>query len=305
MGLMVDEQVIMATRRRLGPVGVWLGALRAAPVDEERAAVRRIEELGYGSIWTGEGIGGKEAFAHQSLLLAATAQIITGSGIANIWARHPAAMEGAAATLGAAYPGRFILAIGASHAPMVERSGQEYGKPLARMRAYLDGMDAAAPDAPLAPTPVPRLLAALRPQMLALARDRADGAHPYFVPPEHTPAAREILGPGKLLVPEQAVVLAKTPSEGRAAARGHMKMYLELPNYVNNLKHLGYTDKDISGGGSDRLVDAIVAWGNVDDIARRARAHLDGGADHVLLQPLGTLSEAVGQLEALAPTVLA
>lgn len=301
---MVSNEVIGSFRVRLGRVGVWLGSLRAAPVGEERRAARRIEELGYGSIWTGELIGGKEAFAHQSLLLAATERIVTGTGIANVWARHPAAMQGGGATLGAAYPGRFVLGVGVSHAPLVSRSGQSYERPLSHMRRYLDGMDASAPEAPTTEVPVPRLLAALRPQMLGLARDRADGAHPYFVPPAHTPLARGLLGAGKLLIPEQAVVLTGDAAEGRRLAREHMRTYLQLPNYVNNLKLLGYSDEDFAAGASDRLVDAIVAWGSVDDIVRRAREHLDGGADHVLLQPLGDLATAVRQLELLAPGVL-
>jgi probable F420-dependent oxidoreductase len=301
---MASNDVIVSTRERLGPVGVWLGVLMSAPVDEERQAARRIEELGYGSIWTGEGIGGKEAFAHQSLLLAETERIMTGTGIANVWARHPATMEGGAATLGSAYPGRFVLGIGVSHALLVDRSGQSYEKPLARMSRYLDGMDAAAGDGPIPASPVPRVLAALRPQMLALARDRADGAHPYFVPPAHTPATREALGPDKLLIPEQAVLVAHDADEARRTARRHMRGYLQLPNYVNNLRHLGYTDDDLSDGGSDRLVDAIVAWGDDKAIAARVLELIDGGADHVLLQPLGDLADAVRQLEILAPAVL-
>ena len=300
---MTDED-LRSVRERLGRVGVWLSSLRLAPVDEERRAVRRIEELGYGSIWCGEGIGGKEAFAHQSLLLAATDHIIPGPGIANVWARHPATMQGGAATVGAAYPGRFVLGVGISHAPMVERSGQAYQTPLVHMDQYLDAMDAAAPEAPAVEVPVPRVLAALRPKMLALARERSDGAHPYFVPTSHTALARQALGADRLLIPEQAVVLTTDADEGRRMARAHMATYLQLPNYVNNLKHLGYTDQDISGGGSDRLVDAIVAWGNEADIAKRVTEHIDAGADHVLLQPLGSLDEAVRQLEALAPAVL-
>lgn len=300
---MTSSEIVHSARARLGPVGVWLGVLGRAPIDAERRAARRIEELGYGSIWTPEGIGGKEAFAHQSVLLAATQRIATGTGIANVWARHPAAMQGGAATLGAAYPARFVLGIGISHAPAVERSGQAYVKPLQHMARYLDGMDA-ADAAPATEVPVPRILAALRPQMLALARDRADGAHPYFVPVSHTLIARKALGPDKLLIPEQAVVVNTDPDEARRIAREHMRGYLQLPNYVNNLKYLGYRDEDLSAGGSDRVVDAIVAWGNAADVARRVREHLDGGADHVLLQPLGDLDEALRQLESLAPAVL-
>jgi probable F420-dependent oxidoreductase len=148
------------------------------------------------------------------------------------------------------------------------------------------------------------VLGALRPQMLDLARDRADGAHPYFVPPSHTAIAREALGPDRLLIPEQAAVLNTDPDDARRVAREHMQLYLRLPNYVNNLKNLGYTDEDISGGGSDRLVDAIVAWGHETTIAKRVKEHLDGGADHVLVQPLGDLAGALRQLDTLAPTVL-
>jgi probable F420-dependent oxidoreductase len=301
---MTSSENLRSARERLGPVGVWLGVLGRSPIDEERRAARRIEELGYGSIWTPEGIGGKEAFAHQSVLLAATQRIVTGTGIANVWARHPATMQGGAATLGAAYPGRFVLGVGISHAPAVERSGQAYSKPLQHMARYLDAMDAAAETAPATEVPVPRVLAALRPNMLVLARDRADGAHPYFVPVAHTLIARATLGPDKLLIPEQAVVVNSDPDESRRIARDHMRGYLQLPNYLNNLEYLGYTDEDVSAGGSDRLVDAIVGWGDAGVVARRIREHLEGGADHVLLQPLGDLSEALRQLESLAPLVL-
>jgi probable F420-dependent oxidoreductase len=284
---------------------VWLASLRPATIEQERAAARRIETLGYGSLWAGEVIGGKEAFAHQAVLLTATEQIVTGTGIANIWARHPATMQAGAATLGAAYPGRFILGIGVSHAPMVERSGQTYDRPFTRMVEYLDGMDRVSGDVPVTDVPVPRMLAALGPRMLALARDRADGAHPYFVPVEHTPVARQILGPDRLLIPEQALVLSSDAEQARSVARGHMTSYLRLPNYVNNLRRLGYSDEDVAGSGSDRLVDALVVWGDEERVANRVREHLDGGADHVLLQPLGDLDSAMAQLERLAPAVLA
>jgi probable F420-dependent oxidoreductase len=289
----------------MGPVGVWLGVLMGVPPDEERAALRRIEALGYGSVWTGEGVGGKEAFSHQAVMLAATERIVTGTGIATVWLRHPLAMLGAAHTLGVTFPGRFLLGIGISHGPLVEMTGQRYEQPLARMASYLDDMNAAAASSPGPPTPVPCLLAALGPQMLALARDEADGAHPYFVPPQHTALAREILGPGKLLVPEQAVVLHADRAEARRIARSHLPLYLGLPNYANNLRRLGFDDDDFADGGSERLADAIVAVGDEADIARRVTEHLDAGADHVLLQPLGDLAAALDQLERLAPAVLA
>jgi probable F420-dependent oxidoreductase len=299
---MLSQEEVRSVRERLGPVGVWLGALGGAPVEQERQAARRVEELGYGSLWCGETVGGKEAFAHQSILLAATSSLMTGTGIANVWARHPNAMQGGGATLGEAYPGRFILGLGVSHALIVDSSGQTYEKPYAYMKTYLDGMDAAVRQGP--PVEVPRVLAALRPQMLALARHRADGAHPYFVPVEHTPRAREALGPDKLLIPEQAVVLETDPTEARRIARDHMAIYLQLPNYLNNLRHLGFAEEDLADGGSDRVVDAIVAWGDEGDIAARVRAHLDGGADHVVIQPLGDVPTALTQLERLAPALL-
>jgi probable F420-dependent oxidoreductase len=301
---MLSTDDVRAARERLGPVGVWMGSLLGpAPIDQERQAARRIEELGYGSIWTGEIVGGKEAFAHQSVLLAATERILTGTGIANVWAREPGAMEGGGATLGAAYPGRFVLGIGVSHGPIIDLSGQTYAHPMEKMVHYLDGMDRAMVYNPPTEVPVPRVLAALRPKMLDLARERTDGAHPYLVPPAHTTFAREALGPDKLLIPEQAVVLETDPAEARRIARSHLAGYLQLPNSVNNLKRLGYGD-DLAADGSDRLVDAIVAWGSEDDIAARVREHLDGGADHVVIQPLGDVPTALSQLEGLAPTLL-
>jgi probable F420-dependent oxidoreductase len=298
------KQVVEATRARLGGVGVWSGILGAAPVAAEPAAVRRIEELGYGSLWTGERIGGKDAFAHAAMALAASSRIVLGTGIANVWARHPATMQGGAATLAAAWPGRFVHGVGVSHAPMVEHSGQVYARPLAHMRSYIAEMDAAIDQAPSTPAPFARVLAALRPRMLELAREHAHGAHPYFVPPEHASAAREILGPDRLLIPEQAVALIADPSEARRVARKHMELYLTLPNYVNSLRHLGYGDEDLAGGGSDRLVDAIVAWGDEQAIARRVTELRERGADHVLLQPLADdLSGVIEQLEHLSPVL--
>lgn len=152
---MLSNDEVIAARERLGPVGVWMGSLMGATIEREREVARRIEELGYGSIWTGEIVGGKEAFAHQSVLLAATERISTGTGIANVWARQPGAMEGGGATLGAAYPGRFVLGIGISHGPIVEMSGQVYEKPLQTMIDYLDGMDASIVHAPHSEVPVP------------------------------------------------------------------------------------------------------------------------------------------------------
>ncbi|GAA3135111.1 LLM class F420-dependent oxidoreductase [Planomonospora alba] len=288
----------------IGRIGVWHPLLGRAPAQAVRRAAAEIEALGYGALWYGEAPGTREAFTAGAVLLAATERIAVGSGIANIWARDATAMAAGAAALGEAYPGRFALGVGVSHAPLVERRGHDYTRPLAAMSAYLDAMDRSAADLfPVDPAP-PRLLAALRPRMLELARDRADGAHPYFVPPEHTAAAREILGPDRILAPEQAFVLESDPGRARQVAREHMEGYLRLPNYANNLRHLGFGDDDLAGGGSDRLVDAIVAWGDADAVAARVREHLDAGADHVALQPLPPdLDTGVAQLTELAPAL--
>src|SRR5262249_22376216 len=186
-----------------------------------------------------------------------------------------------------AEPDRFFLGRGGRHRRLSETlPGHRCGRPLAAMRSYLDAMDGAIYMAAAPTTPLVRVLGALHPKMLALAAERAGGAHPYFVPPEHTARARAILGPGPLLAPEQAAVLETDPTAARAIARLHMATYLNLPNYLRNLRSLGFTDADFADGGSDRLVDAIVAWGSIDAIAARVRAHHTAGADHVCVQVL-------------------
>ncbi|MFI0222787.1 LLM class F420-dependent oxidoreductase [Streptomyces lydicus] len=293
-----------ALASRIGRIGVWHGGLGRIPAATARRAAAEIEQLGYGALWFGEGPGTKEAFSHAALLLAATERITVATGIANIWGRDAAAANGATHTLAEAYDGRFLLGLGASHAPIVNLRGHTYAKPLAAMRDYLDGMDAAPYEGPVAEPPPARVLAALGPKMLELARDRAAGAHPYLVPTDHTARAREILGDGPLLAPEQAVVLETDPAKARAAARAHTRFYLELPNYVGNLRRFGFDDDDFTGGGSDRLVDALVAWGDVDAVRRRVQEHLDAGADHVALQPLAADgSLGLDQLRALAPAL--
>ncbi|WP_433616476.1 TIGR03620 family F420-dependent LLM class oxidoreductase [Dactylosporangium sp. CA-139114] len=300
---MAVSDTVTETRQALGPVGVWLGALQREPAESQRSAALRIEELGYGSVFEGELVGGNDVFAQEAAWLCATSRIVTGAGIANIWARHPATAQAAAAALGDAWPGRFVLGVGVSHAPLIDKTGMTYERPLERMREYLDGMDRATVTPPA--RPVPRVLAALRRRMLELARDRAHGAHSYFVPPEHTADAREVLGPDRLLIPEQAICLETDPAAARATAREHTSFYLSLPNYVNNLKRFGFTDEDVAGAGSDRLVDAIVAWGDKGAIAARVREHRDAGADHVLIQPLSKdIPGALRQLEELAGALL-
>jgi probable F420-dependent oxidoreductase len=290
----------------LGRVGIW-HFLDIFPAAVAQDAAREIERLGYRTLWIPEALG-REAFTHAALLLGGTERLIVATGIANVWARDAMAMAAAQKTLAEAYPGRFLLGMGVSHAPLVAgMRGHDYQKPLSFLRSYLDAMDAAVfIGAPPAETP-PRVLAALHPKSLALARERAWGSHPYFVPPEHTARARSILGPGKLLAPEQMVCLESDPATARAIARQAMQTYLGLPNYVRNLLSLGFTTDDVANGGSDRLVDAIVAWGDVDAIAARVRAHHAAGADHVCVQVLHEAEHELPlrQWRELAPVLLA
>jgi len=274
-----------ALASRLGRVGVWSFHLDRASAREAGEFGRAIEALGYRALWIPESAVSKEVFAHSALLLAATERLIVATGIANIWARDPVAMRNGERALAEAYPGRFLLGLGVSHEPAVRRRGGKYEKPLAHMRSYLDAMDSARYAGPEPAEPAPRVLAALGPKMLELAGSRTAGAHPYFVPVEHTPFARKILGPGPLLAVEQAVVLERDATRAREIARAHMGGYLRLENYANSLRRMGWADSDIAGP-SDALVDAVVAYGDTSALAARVRAHLAGGADHVCVQVL-------------------
>jgi probable F420-dependent oxidoreductase len=287
-------------------VGIWSSVFGLSSAADARATVRAIEELGFGAVWIPESVGSKEAMSQAAMLLGWTDRIVVATGIANVYARDPMAMANGSRALADAYPGRFLLGLGVSHAPSVAARGGAYGAPVAAMRAYLDAMDEALYRAP-APPDYPRVLAALGPRMLELAAERTLGAHPYFVPVSHTAFARETMGHGPLLAPEQAVVLAGDASTGRRLARGHMRYYLELDNYRRNLLRSGFTDDDLGGDGSDDLVDAVVAWGDVDAIAGRVRAHLDAGADHVAVQLIGEHQTTLdlASLGRLAPALLA
>jgi probable F420-dependent oxidoreductase len=269
---------------KLGRIGIWTTTLDAQPALRAQDAARELERLGFAAIWIGESVR-REAFSNAGLLLSATSRIVVATGIANIYARDPITMAAGQKTLAEAYPGRFLLGLGVSHQPNVEEvRGHVYGKPVATMRAYLEAM-AKAPYGSVEPAEKAQtVLAALGPKMLKLAAEQTSGAHPYFVPVEHTRAARKTLGPNALLAPEQAVVLETDAGKARAIARKHTQNYLRLPNYVNNLRRLGYTEVDVADGGSDRLVDDIVAWGNLDRVASRIRAHFEAGADHVCVQ---------------------
>lgn len=258
----------------------------ALPAARGQAFAREVEAMGYRVLWIPETGMSRDVFAHAGLLLAATQRLVIATGIANIWARDPVAMRNGERALAEAYPGRFVLGLGVSHAPVVKRRSEgTYEKPLENMRRYLEAMDKARYSAPEPAEPAPRVLAALGPKMLALAAERTSGAHPYFVPVSHTPIARKALGPDAFLAPEQAMVLETDPAKAREIARKHMAGYLRLDNYANSLRRLKWTDEDIAGP-SDALVDAIVAHGDVAQLVARVRAHLDAGADHVGVQVL-------------------
>ena len=270
----------------VGTIGIWTSKLDTLPATRAQELACQLEELGYGALWFPETFG-REALTQAGLLLAGTRRIAVATGIANIWARDAVAMANGQRTLAEAYPERFLLGLGVSHArPVEEMRGHQYRRPVAYMRAYLDAMDRAPYTATPPPTAPPRVLAALGPTMLRLAAERSWGAHPYFVPVAHTVQARQVLGPEPLLAPEQAIVVETDPTQARQTARVHTERYLRLPNYTNNLRRLGFGDDDLVAGGSDRLVDAIVAWGDVAAVSRRVREHLAAGANHVSIQVL-------------------
>jgi probable F420-dependent oxidoreductase len=297
-------------REELGPVGVWSGALNLLPAAAARDAVAEVEDLGYRGIWFPEPVAGKEALTHAALLLAWTERITVAAAIANIWARDAIAMANAARALSDAYPERFLLGLGASNEISVPARGHDFARPLSRMRSYLDKLDEAPYLAPEPTAPVRRFLAALGPKMLALAAERSLGAHPYFVPVEHTAFAREVLGPDPLLVVAQPFVLMDDVGPDRAAVRRHtdthMSFYLAREPYRRNLRRFGWTDADFEDAGSDALHHAIVAWGDAHSIACRVRAHLEAGADHVCVQPLhvDASDPQLAALRRLAPVLM-
>lgn len=271
----------------LGRFGVWTSALDVQPAAAARGLAAEIESLGFGSVWFPEALR-REAFANASLLLGATSRIVVATGIANIYARDAFTTAAGWRTLTEAYPERFLLGLGVSHIPSVEGiRGHTYGPPVATMSRYLDAMAAAPYQGAPPSTDLQMVLAALGPKMLQLAATRSLGAHSYFVPVAHTRAAREIMGPAAFLAVEQAVVLETDAARARAIARAHTSNYLRLQNYANNLRRLGFAEVDMGDGGSDEVVDALVAWGELDQITARLHAHLEAGADHVCIQVLG------------------
>jgi probable F420-dependent oxidoreductase len=265
----------------LGRVGVWWSGTWRNSDDDAADVPAELEALGYTALWSSAGFdpGLPERF---ECLLSATDHVAVASGIASIWASTPEEIIRDAAALESRHPGRFVLGLGASHSAIV----QDYARPYSRMVAFLDDLDTGGPEV----GKDRRVLAALGPRMLELARDRAAGAHSYFVPVEHTARAREVLGGAALLAPEVTVVLETDPTSAREKARGFTAGYLGLPNYANNLLSLGFREDDVAGGGSDRLVDAVVAWGDLEAVAGRVGQHLAAGADHVCVQVVSELS---------------
>lgn len=269
----------------LGRIGLWAADFDLQPMTKAQEAIAQVEEMGYGAVWVPEAVI-REPFASTALLLSATKKMVLATGIASLHARTAQTMQAGWKTLTEAFPDRFLLGIGVSHAPMVQGVHKgNYDKPYSTMVEYLDAMDNGIFFA-AAPTTAPqRVLAALGPKMLKLAAERGAGAHPYFTPVEHTAFARETMGANALLAPELAVVLETDATKAREIARKYMTTYTRLPNYTNNLKRFGFTEDEITNQ-EDRLVDAIVAWGSIDTVTAAVKSHLDAGADHVCIQVL-------------------
>jgi probable F420-dependent oxidoreductase len=285
-------------------VGVWT-FLDNFSAPEAAQFAQRIEALGYTALWLPEAVS-RDPFVLISYMAAQTKKLVFCTGIANIYARDPLTMKSIRMTLGDVAPGRFVLGLGVSHMHLVQKvRGHTYStKPVTTMREYLDAMDKVRYFGPKPAEEPPMVLAALRQNMLKLAAERTRGAHPYFVPPEHTRRARQILGPDAWLCPEQMLVLDTDATRARAVARKQMAVYLGLPNYQNNLREFGFGDDDFANGGSDRLVDAITAWGDETALRERIKEHFDAGANHVCIQPFrndGQAGPSMEILERLAP----
>jgi probable F420-dependent oxidoreductase len=287
--------------RPLGDVGIWSGVLRSGDAQETAAAAAELEALGYSALWIPD-IGG-DVFGAVEHLLAATSTATIATGILNLWLHTAEETAAQHASLTARYGDRFLVGIGVSHAPLIDHKLDPgtYQKPMARTAAFLDALDAA--EMPLAVED--RALAALGPKMLELAATRTAGVHPYLVTPEHTRIAREAVGPDALVATEQGVVLETDPDRARSIARSNVAGYFGLPNYTNNWRRIGFSEDEIADGGSDRLIDALVVWGDESAIATRVQEHRDAGASHVCIQVLTADPKALPleQWRALAPAL--
>lgn len=286
-----------------GRLGVW-ASVDAYSAPQAADFAQRIEALGYSALWIPEAVG-REPFPMLGYLGAKTTSLILATGIANIYARDAVSLRAIHQTLGEMLPGRFILGLGVSHPHLVTRvRGHEWLPPVAKMRDTLTALREALYLGPKPEQEAPIVIAALRPKMMALAGEMTRGAHPYLVTPQHTVRAREILGVGPWLCPEQMVILETDPEKARAVARKNLVVYLRAPNYQNSLKEIGFKDDDFQDGGSHRLVDALVAWGDEDALRGRIEEHWQAGADHVCIQPFkadGTPGPDLKALELLAP----
>ena len=271
---------------KLEKLGVWAGidALSAA---DAAGFAKRVEAWGYGALWVPEAVG-REVFSASAWLLANTGSLIIASGIANIYARDSFSAAAAQKGLNEQSGGRFLLGLGVSHIPLVEGLRQHhYGKPVATMRSYLQAMGKSSYQSVPPAAPPKTVLAALGPKMLELSAELADGAHPYNVTPAHTRQARALLGASKMLCVEQGAILETNPAQARATARRFLSIYMGLPNYVNNWRRMGFGDDDFAAAGSDRLVDAVIVWGDEQAIRARIDEHWQAGADHVCIQAIG------------------
>jgi probable F420-dependent oxidoreductase len=266
---------------RPGRLGIFSGSLASQPATVQREVAQEIEKLGFGTLWYGEAVA-REVFAQGAIFLAGTTSLVVASGIANIWARDPMAMAAGGRAIAEAWPDRFILGLGVSHAPMVGARGHQYARPVSAMREYLDGMARAPWRGPEAPLP-PIILAALGPRMVALAAERTAGAYPYFTTAEHIKQVREQLGPEPFLAADLPVALVQDRQEARAIGDPHTRLYLGTENYRNNLTRLGWDPADLEPPGSDRLFDAIVAWGDLARVRERVQGLFAAGADQVVL----------------------
>jgi probable F420-dependent oxidoreductase len=289
----------------LGKLGVW-SSMDAMTATEAAAFAKRLEDRGYSALWVPEAFG-RNVLVHAAWLLANTRSLILASGIANIYARDALAMVGAHNALNEQSGGRFLLGLGVSHPPLVEGlRGHGYSrKPVATMRDYLAAMAKAQYGGPKPPETPRTVIAALGPKMIELGRDAADGVHPYNVTPEHTAQARALLGPGKWLCVEQKVMLETDAGRARAAGRKNLALYMTLDNYRNNWLRLGFTEADLADGGSDRLIDAMYAWGDVATIRKRIEQHWAAGADHVCIQPVAAGGGSLGKPDEAALAQLA
>ena len=266
---------------RLSGIGIWSFQLRYGDPGEIAEAAAELDELGYRALWVPD-IGG-DLFASLEVLMGATRRTTVATGILNLWMHEPQAAAAAHARLTAEHGDRLMMGIGVSHARLIDHQEPgRYSKPLSAMAQFLDGLD----EAPVPVAADHRVLAALGPKMLELARTRTAGTHSYNVIAQHTAEAREALGPEALVLPEHAVALTTDAERARRLGRAHLETYLGLPNYTNNLRRLGFGDEDFAGGGSDRLIDALVAWGDIDTIVARIDEHRSAGADHVCIQVL-------------------